>query len=247
MAIKSDPEIKKDASRNWQTSKWAYLLAILIGVIPAYLIPFYFSMKDSTEGFPPDSMLNYMIFFGGGMSLVLVLILRLLNGEKVKDLNLKDGVWWKDFLMGIALMVATLGVFMLTRNFISGLFPPQQSSDLDPLFDRILNDTTFFLLLTGPGLLIGAGIFEELTRIFLLSRLWKIWENPIWCWATVLLSGILFGLMHSYQGPAGVLSTGISGLIMGIFYLRFGRIFPMVIAHYLHDALQFITIYVMFR
>jgi len=247
MAIKSDPEIKREPSQDWQKSKWAYILAIVIGIIPAYMIPFYFSMQDSVGGFAPDSMLNYMIFFGGGMSLILVFILRFLNGEKVEDLNLKDGNWWKDILLGIALMVATLGVFMLTRNLISGLFPPQQSSDLDPLFDRILNDTTFFLLLTGPGLLIGAGIFEELTRIFLLSRLWKIWENPIWRWVTVLLSGILFGLMHSYQGPAGVLSTGISGLIMGIFYLQFGRIFPMVIAHYLHDALQFVMVYVMFR
>lgn len=247
MATKSVPEIKEYHTQDWQKTNWAYILAILIGIIPAYLVPFYFSMQDSSGGFPPDSMLNYMVFFGGGMSLVLVLILRYLNGERIKDLNLKTGTWWKDLLLGIALMVATLGVFMLTRNLISGLFPPQGSSDLDPLFERVLTDQTFFLLLIGPGLLIGAGIFEELTRIFLLSRLWKIWENPIWRWVTVLLSGVIFGLMHSYQGPAGVVSTGISGLVMGIFYLRFGRIFPMVIAHYLHDALQFITVYMIFR
>ena len=100
--------------------------------------------------------------------------------------------------------------------------------------------------MTGPGLLIGAGIYEELTRIFLLSRLWNLWNSRVWRWVTVILSAVLFGLMHLYQGPAGVVSTGISGLILAVYYLKFGRILPMIIAHYLHDAVQFIAAYLMY-
>jgi len=34
------------------------------------------------------------------------------------------------------------------------------------------------------------------------------------------------------------MSAGISGLIMAIYYLAFGRIWPMVVAQHLRDALE---------
>jgi hypothetical protein len=233
-------------TRIWKKSKWGYILAILLGAVPAYLVPFYFTtIADSP--ITPNGILMYTIIWGGIMSLILILILRYVNDEKIRELNLKTGKVWKDILMGLGLMVVTLGFFMLTRNLFTDLFPSQESQGLDPLFEELINNPRFFLLMTGPGLLIGAGIFEELTRVFLLSRFWKIWDKKIWRWVTVVFSAMLFGLMHWYQGPAGVVSTGISGMIMAVFYLRFGRVLPMMIAHYLHDAFQFITIYLMFK
>jgi len=83
---------------------------------------------------------------------------------------------------------------------------------------------------------------EELTRVFFLSRLWKLSPASGWYWFGVVLSAVLFGLGHLYQRPAGVVSAGVSGLIMAIYYLVFGRIWPMVFAHYLHNALQFVFI-----
>ena len=59
----------------------------------------------------------------------------------------------------------------------------------------------------------------------------------------MLLSAVLFGVVHLYQGPAGAVMAGLSGLLMAAFYLRFGRIAPMMLAHYLHDAVQFTIIY----
>jgi len=97
----------------------------------------------------------------------------------------------------------------------------------------------------GPMLIIGAGVFEELTRVFLLTRLWNISSNKVWKGMAGILSAVLFGLIHIYQGPAGVIMTGISGLIMAIYYLYFGRVTAMMIAHYLHDGFQSATIYIM--
>jgi hypothetical protein len=39
--------------------------------------------------------------------------------------------------------------------------------------------------------------------------------------------------------------SGIFGLIMASYYLLFGRVASMMVAHYLHDALQFAMIYIM--
>jgi membrane protease YdiL (CAAX protease family) len=233
--------------RIWQETRWAQILTIVLGVVPAYFLPIYFNLKDGNTGLNPTAVLYYTIVWGGAMSLLMVLILRLVNGERIKDLNLREGKWWKDILLGVALMVATLGSFMLIRNYINGLFPPPQGPGTDLLFEELINNPRFFWIMTGPGLLIGAGIFEELTRILLLSRLWKINQNTIWRWAAVLFSAVIFGLMHMYQGTAGMILTGFSGLIMAVFYLKFGRILPMIIAHYLHDAVQFIVVLLVFN
>jgi hypothetical protein len=93
-------------------------------------------------------------------------------------------------------------------------------------------------LFLGPGLALGAAGFEELTRVFLLTRWWKIASGTAWRWLGVFVSAAMFGLAHLYQGPAGIANTAITGLILAIVYLRFGRVWPLIISHYLHDALQ---------
>jgi membrane protease YdiL (CAAX protease family) len=42
-----------------------------------------------------------------------------------------------------------------------------------------------------------------------------------------------------------VVSTGISGLILAIAYHYTGRVIPLMLSHYLHDAVQFAAIYIM--
>jgi membrane protease YdiL (CAAX protease family) len=89
--------------------------------------------------------------------------------------------------------------------------------------------------------------FEELTCVFLLIRLWKIWSAKAWRWFGVVLSAVLFGLMHLYQGPAGIVDTAIHGFILAVYYLILGRIFPMIISHYLHDAIKIVMIVPLIR
>jgi hypothetical protein len=59
----------------------------------------------------------------------------------------------------------------------------------------------------------------------------------------LLIHGASAGGYLLYQGPAGAVMAGLSGLLMAAFYLCFGRIAPMMLAHYLHDAVQFTIIY----
>ncbi len=61
----------------------------------------------------------------------------------------------------------------------------------------------------------------------------------------VILSAVLFGLVHLYQGLAGAVSVTLSGLVMALWYLRFGRIFQLIVAHYLYDAVQFVFVLVL--
>jgi len=53
-----------------------------------------------------------------------------------------------------------------------------------------------------------------------------------------LLAGILARvLVHVYQGPAGLISAIAVGVVFGTYYLRSGRLWPVVAAHALADLL----------
>jgi len=82
---------------------------------------------------------------------------------------------------------------------------------------------------------------EEVIRVFLLSRLWKAWPSNTGKLVGVVISACLFGLVHLYQGPVSATWTAIFGLIMALYYLRFGRVLPLILAHYLTNALQVVV------
>lgn len=121
---------------------------------------------------------------------------------------------------------------------IDRVLPRVPDSGLGEVMAGLVRDPWRLALFLGPGLAIGAAGFEEVTRVFLLSRWRKIVSGNTWRWLGVLVSAVLFGLAHFYQGPGGMANTAISGLILAIVYLRFGRVWPLIISHHLHDALQ---------
>ena len=59
-------------------------------------------------------------------------------------------------------------------------------------------------------------------------------------WKAVALSSLLRGSYHLYQG----FSAGVGNIIMGVvfawFYQRTNKIWPLVIAHFLIDAVAFV-------
>lgn len=82
---------------------------------------------------------------------------------------------------------------------------------------------------------ITAGVVEEvLYRGFLLWYLAQF--MPLW--AAVLLSSLIFGLGHSYQGANGVLRTGLAGLAFAGLYVMTGSIWLPILGHALLDVLQ---------
>jgi membrane protease YdiL (CAAX protease family) len=62
--------------------------------------------------------------------------------------------------------------------------------------------------------------------------------------AGLLLSAVLFGLGHYYKGPAGMIDSGVAGLIFGAAYLLAGRnLWACLLAHGLHDTFAVIWVY----
>ena len=75
---------------------------------------------------------------------------------------------------------------------------------------------------------VTAGICEEL-----VFRGFMIWYLAHWMpvWPAAVVGAVAFGLAHWYQGTAGVLKTGATGLIMGLLYVASGSILWPAIVH----------------
>jgi membrane protease YdiL (CAAX protease family) len=92
-----------------------------------------------------------------------------------------------------------------------------------------------------PVLILSAaqnGILEEVVVVgYLLSRLDKLGVNPV---AAIAISAVIRGSYHLYQGIGAFFGNAAMGIIFGIFYRRYGRIAPLIIAHTLIDAVTFV-------
>lgn len=78
---------------------------------------------------------------------------------------------------------------------------------------------------------IGAGISEELLFrgfLFYYVALWFSHINNLEC---VLLTSLIFGMGHLYQGWKGILSTAFVGLVFAVLYVLTGNLLAPMIVH----------------
>ncbi|MFC9786851.1 CPBP family intramembrane glutamic endopeptidase [Rhodococcus sp. NPDC127528] len=78
---------------------------------------------------------------------------------------------------------------------------------------------------------------EVLVVAYLISRLRRLgWgEN-----SSLLASAVLRGSYHLYQGLGGGLGNVVMGLVFGRYWQRTGRLWPLIVAHWLIDAVAFV-------
>ena len=94
---------------------------------------------------------------------------------------------------------------------------------------------------TIPILLLSAaraGITEEVIMIgYLFARLRDLgWRT----WPIILVSALIRGTYHLYQGFGSFVANVLLGVVFGWIYSRTGRVLPLVIAHFVVDAVVFV-------
>jgi membrane protease YdiL (CAAX protease family) len=63
-------------------------------------------------------------------------------------------------------------------------------------------------------------------------------------WIGVVVVAVLFGYGHYYKGPAGILDSGIAGLILGAAYMLSGRnLWTCILAHGFIDTFGVVALY----
>ena len=92
-----------------------------------------------------------------------------------------------------------------------------------------------------PVLLLDAfqdGLAEEIVvGAYVLTRLRQLgWSNP----RALAAGAVLRGSYHLYQGYGGFVGNAIMGIVFGWWFQRTRRVVPLVIAHFVIDAVSFI-------
>lgn len=86
---------------------------------------------------------------------------------------------------------------------------------------------------------------EMVFRGYLMRRLADLVGHTRAGWAAALVAGsACFGLAHRYQGPAGMVTTGMMGVLIALLYLRSGRnLWPVIVCHAAVDAVALTAVY----
>jgi membrane protease YdiL (CAAX protease family) len=124
-----------------------------------------------------------------------------------------------------ACVIATLQWLNLRR--VSRI-PPESRGPLQAIAERILPQSAVEL---PPyfALAITAGLCEEfLYRGFAMAALA---QTGVSTWLVILVSSILFGLAHSYQGRGGMVMTFVVGLVLGTSRLAYNSLVPAIFWH----------------
>jgi membrane protease YdiL (CAAX protease family) len=79
---------------------------------------------------------------------------------------------------------------------------------------------------------------EEVIVIgYLFTRLRELgWST----WLIILTAAVLRGSYHLYQGIGPFFGNVVMGIVFGWCYARWGRVMPLVIAHWIIDIISFV-------
>jgi membrane protease YdiL (CAAX protease family) len=127
--------------------------------------------------------------------------------------------------VGLAALIGCVHWLNLRRV---GKSPAKASERMRALAQRILPANSVEM---PPyfALAVTAGVCEEfLYRGFAMGALARV---GIPGWAVVILTAILFSLVHIYQGRGGILGTFVMGVLFGIVRLAYDTLIPVMMMH----------------
>ncbi len=163
------------------------------------------------------------------MLLVFYLLAR--AGERPSSIGLDVSQPGRDLLKGavLAALIGGSGLGLYLIAYHSGVELNVVAENLPDIWWRI------------PVLLLSAfqnaAVEEVVVLGYLLSRLDKLGVRPS---RAIALSAVIRGSYHLYQGAGGFIGNAVMGLIFAILYRRWRRVTPMLIAHFLIDAVAFV-------
>lgn len=234
------PQVSLPTPQPWQRHPLTQLAVAIAGVAPLYVMSIASSLSSmiTGESIKLDvwtSLIGAVLIVAVFGSWVLVLQ-HFVCGESLGQLQLHPGKLGADITSGIALALLLLAAVALLGS-LAGIMGVDDVPQANRQIAQALGQNKLlFAVWVGPVVWLQAAVIEELYRAFMLAKLWRVWGGPLARELTVVGSALLFGLGHAYQGPQGILGTAAIGLILGLHYMRRGRLLPLIIAHGIYDT-----------
>lgn len=201
------------------------ILTILFGYFGVYYVvsSLFHLDKYSFEGFLFSRIIQWIILI-----LIYIYITKYLNEPFFfwKNQSIK---WYLYLLLPLLIFVS----YAFISSLIHQLKLDQTDSKVMHRLVLLLSNNFYLVIFT----CITAGVVEELIFRGILQPLFvKIFNNKL---VGILLSSLLFGLMHAGYGTLmNVIGPFIFGIIAAILYQRHKNIGVLILAHFLIDFLS---------
>lgn len=203
-----------------------------------YLGHSYFSESFLILGSPGFWLLIINALFISGI----LILNKQAFGWKWREIGLsKPNKWWIPVLSA----AAAFATIVLLAIFVQPLIQ-QYTTDPDISHLLIINQNLPVFILALVLVWITAAFLQELVfRSFFINALdILLGRNSSSPWIAVVISSVVFGLMHAWQGIGGIIMTTLIGFVLGITYLLNGRrIWSLVVVKGVLDTITLITLY----
>jgi membrane protease YdiL (CAAX protease family) len=155
---------------------------------------------------------------------------------------LRPSSWRRTLLLAAATAVALqlVSTYVTEPLMIRFAQRPADLSEFRPLVGNVK-----LALGVLPLIWAFAAFGEEIVyRGYILTRLADAGGASPRAWAySVFGSAVLFAIGHYYQGPTGMIDSGVTGLVLGTLYVRSGHnLWPAILAHGLTDTIALVII-----
>jgi membrane protease YdiL (CAAX protease family) len=176
-----------------------------------------------------------------GLSLLALLVWLSAPGVDAAQVGLRWPQQWPGPVTGLVVVLVLLFVVVSTRALRSGALlevaePVRRAGEgrhAEPaahatlaLLPRSAGERRLFTLVG-----VTAGVCEEwLYRGFFLAVVAAL-AGGLPIGLLVVVAAVAFGLAHAYQGPVGILTTGLLGGVMAALYLQTGSLLLPVLLH----------------
>lgn len=179
-------------------------------------------------------------FFG----LVVVAILLWGNEWKWRTINFVRVSNWMKLLMDA--FIWTLVSFFIIDIIFTPLSELLLDTNIDlASFDHLRGNLTNYIIFLCLMWVVAAFGEEFVYRGLIQNQLSKLFGGTNYApYMALIVTSVLFGLAHRYQGVSGMLTTGLMGLIIGWLFIKSpNRLWLCILVHGLYDTLGLTLIF----
>lgn len=190
---------------------------------------------------------SFLMYMYGGLGYILGIIIAVITLWALHwDLSyfgIGKVKWWYSLKQAI---LYTLIIIFLNDLLLSPIIELYLFQDIDlSAFDSLRGNTNNLLIMLLFMWIVAAFGEEFLYRGYIMKRAAILLGNTKRAWIIALfISAIIFGFSHAYQGPSGILTTGLVGLMLAyIFYEHKVNLMIPILTHGIYDTYGIYMIY----
>ena len=245
MNAKSPPPLYARIGDQLKTNVWYQIGEILL----VFAVALGFIQLMSPLAGDNPLLRQGVIWVANVLVLILIWLGLKIRGENWSDFGLTFKVpSWKEairiFLLSLLVLFFALMGFAIGSVIMANITGIPESADMSG-YDYLKNNLGMFLL-SLLGVYIVSSFGEEVIyRAFLITRISQMGSNSRNSRIiAIIISSIIFGLVHYSWGPMGIVQTTFMGLALGICYIVMKRrLWILILAHAYMDTLLLTQIY----